>query len=225
MPIFLEIILTKRKNLGYNKNRLGIGNSAFPNMARQYVIESDTENRGRGKGGSSMWKKGDYVVYGEKGICVVDGTTHLNMRGADSGKLYYVLIPVGERETKIYSPVDNEKVPLRRPMNEQEAMELIGEIPELSELQVTQEKFREDAYKAALRSLDCRQWASMLKTLRRRRQRRLGQGKKVTATDERYFRRAEDYLYSELAMALGKQKSEIEEFISVCIGEREEALE
>ena len=90
-----------------------------------------------------MWKKGDYVVYGEKGICEVDGTTHLNIPGADSGKLYYVLIPVGEKETKIYSPVDNEKVPLRRPMNHQEAMELIEEIPELSELSVPQEKFRE----------------------------------------------------------------------------------
>lgn len=33
-----------------------------------------------------MWKKGDYVVYGEKGICEVDGTTHLNIPGADSGK-------------------------------------------------------------------------------------------------------------------------------------------
>ena len=170
-----------------------------------------------------MWKKGDYVVYGEKGICEVDGTTHLNIPGADSGKLYYVFIPVGEKETKIYSPVDNEKVPLRRPMNHQEAMELIEEIPELSELSVPQEKFREDAYKAALRSLDCRQWASMLKPLRRRRQNRLGQGKKVTATDERYFRRTEEYLYSELAMALGKKKSEMEEFISLCIRKREQA--
>ena len=102
-------------------------------------------------------------------------------------------------------------------------MELIEEIPELSELSVPQEKFREDAYKAALRSLDCRQWASMLKTLRRRRQNRLGQGKKVTATDERYFRRTEEYLYSELAMALGKKKSEMEEFISLCIRKREQA--
>lgn len=164
-----------------------------------------------------MWKKGDYVVYGEKGLCEVDGTTHLHLSGADSQKLYYVLIPIGEKETKIYSPVDNDKVSLRRPMNEQEAMKLIGELPELSELQVPQEKFREDTYKAALRSLDCRQWASMLKTLRRRRKSRLGQGKKVTATDERYFRRAENYLYSELAMALGKEQSEIEGFIELCI--------
>ncbi len=164
-----------------------------------------------------MLEKGEFVVYGEKGICEVSGTTHLELRGADKNKLYYILVPLGERDTKIYCPVENGKVPLRKPMNKQEAMELILEIPELSELTVSQEKFREDTYKAALRSLDCRQWASMLKTLRRRRSRRLRQGKKVTSTDERYFRRTEEYLYSELAMALGKEKSEIESFISTCL--------
>ena len=81
----------------------------------------------------------------------------------------------------------------------------------------------EDPALFAPKNLDCRQWASMLKTLRRRRQNRLGQGKKVTATDERYFRRTEEYLYSELAMALGKKKSEMEEFISLCIRKREQA--
>lgn len=166
-----------------------------------------------------MLEKGELVVYGEKGICEVDGTTHLELRGADKNKLYYILIPLGERDTKIYCPVDNEKVPLRRPMNKNEAMKLIEELPELSELAVPQEKLREETYKAALRSLDCRQWASMLKTLRRRRRSRLIQGKKVTATDERYFRRTEEYLYSELAMALGKQKSEMEDFIAACLQE------
>ncbi len=164
-----------------------------------------------------MLEKGEFVVYGEKGICEVDGTTHLDLRGADKEKLYYILVPLGERDTRVYCPVDNAKVPLRRPMSGQEAMELIRELPELSELAVPQEKFREDTYKAALRSLDCRQWASMLKTLRRRRKNRLRQGKKVTATDERYFRRTEEYLYSELALALGKQKSEMEDFISACL--------
>ena len=62
-----------------------------------------------------MLEKGELVVYGEKGICEVDGTTHLELRGADKNKLYYILIPLGERDTKIYCPVDNEKVPLRDP--------------------------------------------------------------------------------------------------------------
>ena len=46
------------------------------------------------------------------------------------------------------------------------------------------------------------------------RQNRLEQGKKTTNTDDRYFKKAEDNLHGELAMALGMEKSDMEEFIT-----------
>lgn len=42
-------------------------------------------------------------------------------------------------------------------------------------------------------------------------------GKKNTATDERYFKLAEEYLYSELAFALDKNKNEMCKFIEETI--------
>lgn len=42
-----------------------------------------------------------------------------------------------------------------------------------------------------------------------RKQKRLTQGKKCTATDARYFQIAENLLYMELGVALGKPKQEI----------------
>ena len=39
------------------------------------------------------------------------------------------------------------------------------------------------------------------------------QGKKATNTDERYFKKAESNLHGELAIALGLEKSTMEEFI------------
>ncbi len=42
-----------------------------------------------------------------------------------------------------------------------------------------------------------------------RNQKRLAQGKKCTATDARYFQTAENLLYMELGVALGKPKQEI----------------
>ena len=38
---------------------------------------------------------------------------------------------------------------------------------------------------------------------------RLAEGKKVTASDERYFNMAEDKLFGELAIALGVEKSQM----------------
>ena len=50
-----------------------------------------------------------------------------------------------------------------------------------------------------------------------RKQKRNAQGKKNTATDERYFKLAEEYLYAELAFALGKNKNEMCKFIQETI--------
>ena len=40
-----------------------------------------------------MFEKGDYVVYGTKGVCQVEEITELAMKGTAEGKLYYVLRP------------------------------------------------------------------------------------------------------------------------------------
>ena len=42
-----------------------------------------------------------------------------------------------------------------------------------------------------------------------RKEKRLAQGKKCTATDTRYFQLAENLLYMELGVALGKPKQEV----------------
>ena len=42
-----------------------------------------------------------------------------------------------------------------------------------------------------------------------RKEKRLAQGKKCTATDTRYFQLAENLLYMELGVALGKTKQEV----------------
>ena len=57
-------------------------------------------------------------------------------------------------------------------------------------------------------------WISMIKALYLRRKDRLEQGKKMTDLDERYFKTAEDNLYSELALSLGMKKDEMVSYIT-----------
>ena len=47
---------------------------------------------------------------------------------------------------------------------------------------------------------------------------RLSKGKKVTASDERYLRTAEDNLYGELAISLNIDKNDVEQYIMDKIG-------
>ena len=47
---------------------------------------------------------------------------------------------------------------------------------------------------------------------------KIAQGKKFAATDERYLKMAEDNLYSELSVALGMTKKEVQNYIEEKLG-------
>lgn len=161
-----------------------------------------------------MFDKGQYIIYGSKGICEVRDITTLNLEGAVRDRLYYVLCPKGQKDSKIFVPVDSDKTVMRRLISGEEAEELIKRIPQIQEIWVENDKLREEKYKECMRTCECQDWVRIIKTLYARMQKRLAQGKKVTATDERYFRMAEDNLYSELAMALEVPKDEMENYIA-----------
>lgn len=161
-----------------------------------------------------MFNVGEYIAYENRGICKVEGITELNLPGTAKGQKYYVLTPVYEESGRIYSEIDNDKVVMRPMISEAEAQALIDEIPNIPQMRIGDEKQREEKYREAMQSCDVRQWVSIIKTLYFRRQNRIMQGKKTTNTDDRYFKKAGDNLNGELAMALGKKKSEMEEYIS-----------
>ena len=98
-------------------------------------------------------------------------------------------------------------------MSREEAMELIESIPEIEQLAIEDEKLREMDYKKAIHSCDCRVLVSVIKTMYFRRKDRLSKGMMSTVIDDRYLKEAENNLYSELALAMGKDKSEMPEFI------------
>ena len=102
------------------------------------------------KGGRLMFQKGECIVYGQHGICLVEDITHLNMSEADEKKLYYVLVPVGTRGSRIYYPADRENRNARYLMTKEEALCLLEEFPALEKIQVGIDKMREDTYKKAL---------------------------------------------------------------------------
>ena len=64
-----------------------------------------------------------------------------------------------------------------------------------------------------MRSYDCIEWVRLIKCIYNRKIKRIESGKKITATDEKYMRLAEEALYSELAIALGISKNKVLEII------------
>lgn len=62
--------------------------------------------------------------------------------------------------------------------------------------------------------LHCKECIRIIKTLYKKRQTRVAEGKKITSGDERYLHLAQEYLYGELAIPLEMEKNEVEAFIS-----------
>ena len=113
----------------------------------------------------------------------------------------------------MFTPVDNDKIVMRPLISRKEAEELISEMPEIEELSVPSEKLREQTYKDCLRTGNCREYIRIIKTLYKRKMARVAIGKKITTTDERYLKQAEDALYSEFAVLFRVKREEVPQVI------------
>ena len=157
-----------------------------------------------------MFEKGAFVVHGSSGVCRVDAVGPLSGMGSGD-KMYYTLVPVYTNGGKIFSPVDNTRIVLRPVLTKEQAEALLSRVRMLEELQVPDEKKREETYKQAFYSGQCENLVKMLKAIHTRGQQRLAQGKRATASDERYMRMAEDCLFGELAVSFGISREDAKE--------------
>ena len=167
----------------------------------------------------NMYAAGDYVVRANVGICQISDIGYPDFQTVKERQLFYTLLPVGDSRTKLYIPVAPEPVGVREVMNRNEALELIRQMPDIQPIIIENEKLREQQYRQALRSNDPRQLAAVIKVLYLRDKARTAQGKKSVSVDSQYFQKAEKLLYSELAMALAVEVSEIPAYLQSAISE------
>ena len=146
----------------------------------------------------------------------------MNPQDERNNILYYLMKPIEDKKEKIYVPVSNSDSRLRLCMTKEKARNLIKRIPEIPTAWTSDEKMREQSYKAAVKANDPEDLVAIIKVIYQRKQKRLAQGKKCTATDARYFQIAENLLYMELGVALGKPKQEICKTIIEYIDQRKQ---
>lgn len=160
-----------------------------------------------------MFEIGQYIVYGSNGVCKVTDIGHVEMEGISKDRLYYTLEPCYSKGSRIMTPTDNTKTIMRNLITKEEADQLIDSVEEVDVLWIADERKRDEAYKQVIAKCDCLELVRVIKTIYLRKQKRLAAGKKVTISDERFFKLAEDNLYSELAIVLGVSKEEAREYM------------
>ncbi len=163
-----------------------------------------------------MYKIGEFVIHGSNGVCRIDSVGPLANFGA-TDRQYYTLTPLYSGGSKIFSPVDNGKVMMRPVLTKPEAEELLARAKDLPGLPVPDEKKRELVYREAFYTGQCEEMIRIMKTIYSREQKRTAQGKRSTASDERYMHLAEESLYGELAVSFGVTKEEAKEQFLQCV--------
>lgn len=153
-----------------------------------------------------MYQIGELVQYGTSGVCRVEEIVQ-GVPGLQKDTECYLLIPVSKKEEKIYTPVDNDKVKMRRILSSEEVKDLMGKASQIEGPSILNEKQCENIYREELYSVDCYRWLGLLKTLYARKAARLAVGKKVTATDERYLKSVEERIKEELYLVIGQEET------------------
>ena len=156
---------------------------------------------------------GDFIIYGNNGVCKITNVGPMKMPGVPKDRLYYTMVPCYIRDSEIFTPVDNERVVMRKVMSKDEAEDFIQSISEIKELEIIEEKRRELEYKQAVLTCEPEVLVSLIKTIYTRMEDRIAEGKKVTSSDSKYFHLAEESLYGELAISLDMEKEEVKDYV------------
>lgn len=161
-----------------------------------------------------MYNIGEYIVSGNSGVGqIVDIVDSTKIGGTDKKKLYYIVQPLNDGKGLNYVLVNSKRIPVRKVISKDEAETLVKEIPGIEKLALGSQRSNEAKYKEILRSDDFYQWIQLIKGLNLKNEERVSDGKKVGSLDERYMKMAKTKLYSELAVALGIETDEVEDYI------------
>lgn len=145
-----------------------------------------------------------YIIY-ERDVCIIEKVMKKYIKGID----YFILRPLNDKTLKISVPVTSKM--LRNVISFDEANELINNMKNIDVLK--DEKQMENEYKRLLDTRDLNDLVKIIKTTYLRNKERIDNKKKIGEKDDNYFNKAEDYLYTELSVALNMKKSEVKKYI------------
>ncbi len=165
-----------------------------------------------------MFQIGEYVVDVNNGICKIEDVVTPDFV-TDKSKKYYLVIPIKEEKAKIYISLEKAENEFRKILTKEEITELLGKINEINSVWVANDREREQIYRESVRSGNPEQLVGIIKTLYYRREKRNNEGKKNTVIDDKYFKQAEENLYSEIGFVLNLNKDDVKELIKKKVGE------
>lgn len=152
---------------------------------------------------------GTYVLYGKTGVCLVKEQTTI------SGGQYYVLAPISDSRSSVYVPCDNEMLVARmRPLLSRDEIDaLLSDADEVKLAWTDDRNERSMRYRAILSSGDRKELVRLLCCLMRKKQERIGLGKRLSSMDENTLQECVRLVQEEFSMVLGIAVHEVGPYI------------
>ena len=153
-----------------------------------------------------MFNVNDYLVY-KRDVCQVKEIKEIN------NEEYYALMPLRDKSLSILVPTNNKMGYIRKIISKEEAEELINSILDVDVLDNMDDKYIDKTYKELINNGNLKDLIRIIKTTYLRNENRLKSNKKVSDKDKSYFDMAEEYLYTEMSIALGKSYEDTKNYV------------
>ena len=159
-----------------------------------------------------MYKINDDVVHKSAGVCYIFDIVTKNFGNGDS--TYYLLKPkfpsVVNKTLEIFLPIEKEELFIRKPLNQNEAMNLIRLIPSLERVWITDAKTRKNKFEEVYKSGDVKGLCQLVKLLYAEPE---FFAKPMSLTDKNFLLKIKTHVFDEFAVALELLPNEAEEYV------------
>ncbi|MBS5883841.1 MAG: CarD family transcriptional regulator [Clostridium sp.] len=158
-----------------------------------------------------MFKINDYVVYGSNGVCKVTDIEQVTLRNEELE--YYILSPVYNEKMTIKTPVNNQKILMRELMTKAEIVNLLKEISKNETVEIEDSRRRVEEYKAIIKRGNAEELIKVINSIKLEKDEKNSIGKKLNKTDEDIMISASKQLYQEMAIVLEIDVDEVQDYI------------
>lgn len=161
-----------------------------------------------------MYKIGEFIVYGNEGVCEVEDISKINIPGTTTSKNYYTLKPMHENG-KVFIPVDT-NVFMRPIVTPEEIKDIIEQIPAIDEEEydVKNSRLLQEYYKKLLKTHQCIDLLTIIVSINDKKADLIKAGKKLGQIEDKFLKIAKNLIEDEFSIALGISKESVEEYIN-----------
>ena len=165
-------------------------------------------------------KTGEYVRYGQNGICKVEGSKKMDFANSNNLTEYYILKPIADSRSTLYVPKENEAlmakiVPV---LSKDEIDSVILASGENSVRWINDRNARNNYFQEILKNSDQRELIMMINCIYLKRKELKETNKKLSTTDESVLTRAEKLIQSDFAFVLGLPEQQVAGYIKRKLG-------